>query len=88
MRNLLAFLAAVVLAFAGVGWYLGWYKVDTAWLSSGHLDVHGDINGPKIKEDIREGEKEVEDAIKKRKNGTESVEGNIKGVPAKPVGNP
>jgi hypothetical protein len=30
MRNLLAFVAAVVLTVAAVGWYLDWYHVGTA----------------------------------------------------------
>ena len=36
MRNLLALSAAAVLAFAGIGWYRGWYKVETEPATGGH----------------------------------------------------
>src|SRR3712207_7363770 len=36
VRNLLAFLAAAALTFAGLGWYLGWYKVHSASADAGH----------------------------------------------------
>jgi hypothetical protein len=59
VRNLLAFLAAVVLMFVGVGWYLDWFKVHTAPAASGHQRVEVDIDGNKIGSDLQRGSKEV-----------------------------
>jgi hypothetical protein len=55
MRNLLAFLAAATLTFAGVGWYLGWYKVKSDSAPTGHRKVNIDINSVKIGEDVEKG---------------------------------
>src|SRR5437763_16638307 len=52
MRNMLAFLAAVALTVAAVGWYLDWYKVGTAPGSSGHRVVTVDIDPVKIGKDV------------------------------------
>jgi hypothetical protein len=55
MRNLLALLAAGVLAFAGAGWYLGWYHVQTTPTSDGHREIKVDVDTKKIREDVSEG---------------------------------
>ena len=44
MRNILALLAAVVLLFAGVGWYRGWYHVQSSPALAGHHAVNIDID--------------------------------------------
>jgi hypothetical protein len=59
MRNLLAFMAAAVLTFAGVGWYLDWFRIQTAPSASGHQRVEVDIDSNKITSDIQKGSKEV-----------------------------
>jgi hypothetical protein len=61
MRNLLAFAAAAVLTVAGIGWYLGWYKVNTAPQSDGHRRVEIDINSDKVQHDLEKGERRVLD---------------------------
>jgi hypothetical protein len=61
MRNLLAFTAAVVLTVAGLGWYLGWYRVHSAPASDGHHKVNIDINTDKITDDIERAEKKILD---------------------------
>ena len=58
MRNLLAFVAFVALAFAGAGWYLGWYTVQTTPSTKGPK-VSIDIDGSKIKEDLHRGGKRL-----------------------------
>ena len=30
MKNLLAFLGGAIVTFAGVGWYLDWYKIKSS----------------------------------------------------------
>jgi len=61
MRNLLAFTAAVVLTVAGLGWYLGWYRVHSAPAADGHRNVNIDFNTDKITEDIHRAEKKILD---------------------------
>ena len=65
MRNLLALSAALVLAFAGIGWYRGWYKVETEPASGGHQSVNIDFNRDKIVEDGERGVKKVEEKLQK-----------------------
>lgn len=71
MRNLLAFLAAVVLAFLGFGWYLGWYTFHTVPAEAGHRGVTIDVNDQKIKKDVqlgvRAGEEKIHDFMDKGK---------------------
>ena len=61
MRNLLALAAALVLAFAGIGWYLGWYDVNSQPSLSGHQKVDIDFNSSKIIADVKKGRQVVED---------------------------
>jgi len=69
MRNLLALLAAAFLAFAGIGWYLGWYQVKSDPTLSGHQNVNIDINGTKILSDVKKGREVVEEM---KKNAAEA----------------
>lgn len=55
MRNLLAFVAALVLTVAGVGLYLDWYKIRSTSPGAGRRNVNIDINTDKIGGDLREG---------------------------------
>ena len=61
MRNMLAFTAAVVLTVAGLGWYLGWYRIHSTPASAGHRNVNIDINTEKITDDIHRAEKKILD---------------------------
>jgi hypothetical protein len=61
MRNLLAFTAAVVITVAGLGWYLGWYRIRSAPADSGHRNVNIDFNTDKITGDIERAEKKILD---------------------------
>ena len=65
MKNLLAFLAAAVLMFGGVGWYLDWFHIDRAPAASGHHAFSIDLNGDKIGSDVKQGSEKVVDAIEK-----------------------
>src|SRR4051794_1872764 len=55
MRNLLALLAACVILFIGLGWYLGWYHVQSAPAPDGHRQVNIDLDTKKIAKDVRTG---------------------------------
>jgi hypothetical protein len=64
MRNLLALVGAAVVTFAGLGWYLGWYRLQPAPNSTpGHQSVNIDIDARKINADVHKGEKKVEQTI-------------------------
>ncbi|MBV8399875.1 MAG: hypothetical protein JOZ17_14210 [Acetobacteraceae bacterium] len=76
MRNLLALLAAGLLAVAGLGWYLGWYHVTSSPAANGHQQISIDLDQKKITTDIRkgvqEGTREVEGFLKKETQPTTS----------------
>jgi hypothetical protein len=76
MRNLLAMFSAVVLLFAGVGWYRGWYRVQQSPAPAGHHAVNIDIDKDKIGKDLHDGEAELQKAIEKRlsENGGKPAE--------------
>ena len=65
VRNLLALLALAALAFAGLGWYLDWYKIKTEPAGPGHHHVDIDFNATKIKEDSQKGVQKVEERVQK-----------------------
>ena len=61
MRNILAFVAALALTVAGLGWYLGWYQVRAKPGHAGHQTLNIDINTDKAAKDIHHAEEEVLD---------------------------
>ncbi|MCS7046737.1 MAG: hypothetical protein NZO58_10305 [Gemmataceae bacterium] len=62
MKNLLALGAAALIAFAGIGWYLGWYRFSTTPTETGrHISI--DLNTPKIKQDISTGKEKLRDYL-------------------------
>ena len=80
MRNMLAFLAAVVLTVAVLGWYLDWYKVGTHPAAEGHQNLSIDINTNKIGEDLHKGEQNLQKILEKNaKNAAGSI-GDPKGA--------
>jgi hypothetical protein len=52
MKNLLAMAAAGLLIFAGLGWYLDWYKVQRGTGADGQPNVTVGINTNEIRKDI------------------------------------
>jgi hypothetical protein len=66
MRNLLAFLAASVLLFATVGWFRGWYHVQSSPAAAGHHAVNIDIDRDKIGRDLHDGEEELQKVIERK----------------------
>lgn len=61
MRNLLALLAFAVLVFAGVGWWLDWYQIQSQTGLTGHQSLNIDINRSKISSDVRKGIEKLEE---------------------------
>jgi hypothetical protein len=72
VKNLLALLGALVVTFAGVGWYLDWYKIQSSTDSAGHREVNIDLNTKKINADISKGAEKIEKVIEhKQTTGTD-----------------
>lgn len=63
MRNLLALAALGVLVFLGLGWYLGWYKIQREPTSDGHTKIEVEFNNDKIKQDVGKGTQKVRDLL-------------------------
>jgi hypothetical protein len=63
VRNLLALLATAALTFVGLGWYLGWYKVQPAAADDGHHRVTIDVDARKMDDDIHRGLRQGEDKL-------------------------
>jgi hypothetical protein len=75
MRNMLAFLAMVVLTLGVVGWYLDWYRFHSTPADAGHKSVTVDINTKKISEDLLKAEQKIQQRLaEKAKEGGESGE--------------
>lgn len=51
MRNLLALIGALVVGFAIVGWYRGWYQLGVTKSTDGNLHVETNVNTKKVKDD-------------------------------------
>jgi hypothetical protein len=66
MRNMLAFLAALTLVVAGLGWFLDWYKVRSATLPSGNHNVNIEIDSSKFYQDLQKGEEKFHHLLEKK----------------------
>ncbi|MGL4553599.1 MAG: hypothetical protein ACRC33_20750 [Gemmataceae bacterium] len=66
MRNMLAFLAFCVLAFAVVGGYLGWYSPRTGTGPDGKPSLSIDFNTKKIADDFKAAEQAIEKKLAER----------------------
>ena len=80
MRNLLALAALAVLVFLGLGWYLGWYKIQSTAASDGHRHISIDLNTNKITDDVNKGKAKVRDLLAPDNNNTQNV-----GTPTTPT---
>src|SRR5262249_21335341 len=75
MRNLLAFAAAVVLAFLGLGWYLDWYKIQsvpgiTPGQSSYNIEFHQQKITQDVQKGVQRGEQKLEQVMDKKGTDT------------------
>jgi hypothetical protein len=87
MRNLLAFLAAMTLTLAGVGWYLDWYRVRSTPVDGGQKSVTVDINTKKISEDLLKAEQKIQQRLadKVKGDGEGGAEKKSLDIPSMPV---
>ncbi|WP_439621660.1 hypothetical protein [Gemmata sp.] len=51
MRNLLALIGLLVVGFAGIGWYCGWYKLSVGKGLNGNLQIETEVKTNKVVED-------------------------------------
>jgi hypothetical protein len=89
MRNLLALFATAVLTFAGVGWYLGWYRVQSKPAADGHRAYNVDVDAKKIGEDLHRGGERLQEALDKKSKevsvGKEDTGKPVDPIPAEPT---
>ena len=52
MRNLLALLGAALVAFLGLGWYLGWYQISGVPGPGGKQSVSVEVHPGKVATDV------------------------------------
>ena len=87
MRNLLALAALALLGFVGLGWYLGWYKIQATPTTDGHRQIQIDLNTNKIKTDVAKGETKVHDLISETQgSGTQNTSGTATSFQPAPDG--
>ena len=51
MRNLLSLFGLLVIGFAGIGWYMGWYKLSVTRGTDGNLEIKTDVDTKKVETD-------------------------------------
>ncbi len=68
MRNLLALLAAGLIFFVIVGWYQGWYRVQSAPSTQGNPSYNVEINKDKITNDLHKGTEKLQETLEKRQS--------------------
>jgi|RhiMetdeSRZDD1v2_1073273.scaffolds.fasta_scaffold238523_1 hypothetical protein len=83
MRNLLALAAAGLIGFAGIGWYLGWYRFHTEPTATGR-QIQIDLNTPKIKDDVSRGREKLRDFLSDD-DSTSNASPNGPSTPNSPV---
>lgn len=64
MRNVLALVAFVVITFATVGYFQGWYLVKANISTDGNRNLNIDFNTKKITSDLGKGTEFVQEKIK------------------------
>lgn len=66
MRNLLALLALLVLAFATIGWYQDWYHIRGVPAPDGQQSLTVDINTRKIGQDLNKAEASIQHKLEEK----------------------
>ena len=73
MKNLVFLLFLAVLAFAVIGYWQEWFKIEGVPSGEGHRRLQIDINTTKIKSDFDRGAERVQDGISHVKDGAEKA---------------
>jgi hypothetical protein len=86
VKNLLALLGFVIVLFAGLGWYLGWYHVAISPAADGHKKVEFDVNTSKLSGDVASGVEKGKEFIETFRKDKPAAEGSADFVgPPKPA---
>jgi hypothetical protein len=85
MRNLFALVGAGTIAFAGLGWYFGWYNLSRQPSTPGTQTIKVDLHPNKITTDVQKGAEQVGDIIEHfRDNNTTAAPATDKPQEAQP----
>lgn len=82
MKNLLALVGLVVIGFAGIGWYMGWYKFSVAKTDDGKLQIKTDVDAKKVTDDSAAFFKNTAALIGKKLENESKDGKDAKGAPA------
>ncbi len=85
MRNMLALVGALVIGFGGVGYYLGWYKLDVSRASDGTLQVTTKVDTSRVVKDAGDGARHVGEIIGSQ---VDKVQKDAASGPAAPASTP
>lgn len=83
MRNLLAVIGLLVIGFAGLGWYMGWYKLSFSRKTDGNIQITTDVDTKKVGSDATEALKNAATVI-----GTQAEKAAQDAKTAVPAGAP
>ena len=87
MRNLLAFMMALVLTVGGLGWYLEWFKLRTTAGKDGNTTLNIDVNSAKVYTDVAKGADKVKELAEKKAAEAEAAKkAEAQGQPVKSNG--
>jgi hypothetical protein len=85
MRNLLALIGAVVVLFAGLGWYLGWYTFALEPSVNGKQRIQLDVDTDKLTGDVERFGKTIGSAVQRAKDDSSNGQpGEFVGPPLPP----
>jgi hypothetical protein len=73
MRNILAFLGALVLTLLAVGWYENWFQVRTTPGTDGNRNITIDIDSTKVTTDIEETEHKIQTFVEEEAKKTKAA---------------
>ena len=85
IKNLLALIGLVVVAFVGAGWYLGWYKIGEQADANGKPQLRIQVNSSQVVGDLKKAEKEVIDGLDKTKAAVTTTSGQAPPAPPAPL---
>lgn len=86
MRNLLALIGLVVVGFAAIGWYCGWYKITVTNGTEGKPEVKTTVNTDKVTEDSTAFFKRMGQLVSEKAKQTESQDGQPSVAPSNTPG--
>jgi hypothetical protein len=88
MRNLFALIGVLVVGVGGLGWYLGWYKVNVTKAPDGNVRIEADVDVKKAGNDtgewLKKGGQAVGEAVDKA-NGPQAAQPGPPGATPGPV---